>query len=166
TYNDERNDYHPHFHVLLAVNKSYFDDKQYYIKQERWLELWQQATKNLSITQVNVKKVHESNKKEIAEVAKYGAKDSDYLVSQEVFEVFYKALKGKQIIVYSWLFKEAMNLFKEGELDSYKELDPTRYVYAIMYNWGQSTYVEKEKRLLTGEEKKELNQFIDEMEVE
>src|SRR5699024_9973215 len=83
TYNDERDDYHPHLHVLLAVNKSYFDDKQYYIKQERWLELWQQATKNLSITQVNVKKVHESNKKEIAEVAKYGAKDSDYLVSQE-----------------------------------------------------------------------------------
>src|SRR5699024_10969712 len=70
TYNEERDDYHPHFHVLLAVNKSYFDDKDYYIKHERWLELWRKATKDPRITQVNVKKVHQDNKKEIAEVAK------------------------------------------------------------------------------------------------
>src|SRR5699024_11497002 len=25
TYNEERDDYHPHFHVLIAVNKSYFN---------------------------------------------------------------------------------------------------------------------------------------------
>lgn len=167
TYNKERNDYHPHFHVLIAVNKSYFTDKEYYIKHDRWLDLWRQVTKNPLITQVDVRKLRKNSKKEIAEVAKYGAKDSDYLVNQEVFDVFYQSLKGKQIIVYSGLFKDAMKLFKAGDLDKYKEVDTTRYVYAIMYNWGQSDYVEKERRLLTETEQKEINrQLIDDMEVE
>ena len=167
TYNQERNDYHPHFHVLIAVNKSYFNNKDYYITHDRWLALWQEVTRNPLITQVNVKKVRQNNKKEVAEIAKYGAKDSDYLVDQDIFGVFYKSLKGKQIIVYSGFFKEAMKLFKAGDLDKFKELDTTRYVYAIMYNWGQSEYIKSECRLLTENEQKEINrQLIDDMEVE
>lgn len=46
TYNQERDDYHPHFHVLIAVNRSYFTDKDYYISRDRWLELWFQVTDN------------------------------------------------------------------------------------------------------------------------
>lgn len=81
--------------------------------------------------------------------------------------VFYKALKGKRLIVYSGLFKDAMNLFKDGKLDEYKEKDTTKYVYAILYNWGQSKYIEQERRLLTEEEQKEINgQLFDEMEIE
>lgn len=81
--------------------------------------------------------------------------------------MFYKALKGKRLIVYSGLFKDAMNLFKDGKLDEYKEKDTTKYVYAILYNWGQSKYIEQERRLLTEEEQKEINgQLFDEMEIE
>lgn len=39
TYNKNRDDYHPHFHVLIAINKSYFTDKDYYISQSEWLNL-------------------------------------------------------------------------------------------------------------------------------
>lgn len=46
TNNEERDDYHPHFHVLIAGNKSYFNDKDNYIPRDRWFELWQQVTKN------------------------------------------------------------------------------------------------------------------------
>ena len=35
-------------------------------------------------------------RKEVYELAKYSAKDTDYLINREVFTVFYKALKGKQ----------------------------------------------------------------------
>lgn len=167
TYNEERNDYHPHFHVLIAVDKSYFNNNRAYIKRDRWLELWQQVTKNFMITQVDVRKVRDSKDDKVYEIAKYSAKDSDYLINQEVFEVFYKALKGKRLIVYSGLFKEAMTKFKNGELDEYKEKDLTKYVYAIMYNWGQKEYIEQERRLLTEDERKEINgQLIEEMEVE
>lgn len=163
TYNEERDDYHPHFHVLIAVNKSYFTDKDYYISRDRWLELWKQVTKNPLITQVDVRKVRNGRDEKVYEIAKYSAKDSDYLLNQEVFEVFYNALKGKKLIVFSGLFKEAMTKFKKGELDDYKEKDTTKYVYAIMYNWGNKKYLEMEKRLLTDDEMKEINgQLIDE----
>jgi plasmid rolling circle replication initiator protein Rep len=167
TYNKDRDDYHPHFHVLIVVDKSYFNNNRLYIKRDRWLELWQQSTKNNLITQVDVRKVRNLKDDRVYEIAKYSAKDSDYLINQDVFEVFYEALKGKRLIVYSGLFKEAMTKFKNGELDEYKEKDMTKYVYAIMYNWGQSQYIEKERRLLTEAEQKEINgQLLDEMEIE
>ncbi|MDO7865197.1 protein rep [Brochothrix thermosphacta] len=167
TYNEERDDYHPHFHVLIAVNKSYFTDTKQYISRDRWLELWQQVTKNPSITQVDVRKVRNGRDDKVYEIAKYSAKDSDYLQNQKVFETFYKALKGKRLIVFSGLFKEAMTKFKNGELDAYKEKDVTKYVYAIMYNWGDKKYLELEKRLLTDDELKEINgQLIDEKDVD
>ena len=103
----------------------------------------------------------------VYEVAKYSAKDSDYLINQEVFNVFYKALKGKRILSHSGLFKEAMTKFKAGELEKYKEKDTTKYVYALLYNWGKKEYIEEERRLLTEAEQKEINgQLLDEMEVE
>jgi len=167
TYNEERDDYHPHFHVLIAVNKSYFTDTKQYITRDRWLELWQEVTKNPLITQVDVRKVRNGRDDKVYEIAKYSAKDSDYLISQEVFEVFYKALKGKRLIVYSGLFKDAMTEFKNGELDGYKEKDVTKYVYAIMYNWGGKKYIELEKRYLTDDELEEINgKLIDEKEVD
>src|SRR5690625_3951370 len=156
TYNEERGDYRPHFHVLIAVDKNYFNNSWSYIKRDRWLELWQQVTKNPSITQVDVRKVRNSKDNKVFEIAKYSAKDSDYLINQEVFEVFYKVLKGKRLIVYSGLFKEAMNKFKNGKLDEYKEKDLTQYVYAIMYNWSREEYLEMEKRYLTDDEHKEM----------
>lgn len=167
TYNEDRDDYHPHFHVLIAVNKSYFTDKDYYISRDRWLKLWQEVTKNPLITQVDVRKVRNGRDDKVYEIAKYSAKDSDYLISQEVFEVFYKALKGKRLIVFSGLFKDAMTKFKNGELDGYKEKDVTKYVYTIMYNWGGKKYIELEKRYLTDEELEEINgKLIDEKEVD
>lgn len=167
TYNEERDDYHPHFHVLIAVNKSYFTQTTQYISRDRWLELWQKSTKNDMITQVDVRKVRNGRDEKVYEIAKYSAKDSDYLINQDVFEVFYNALKGKRLIVFSGLFKEAMTKFKNGELDDYKEKDTTKYVYAIMYNWGNKKYLEMEKRLLTDDEMKAINgQLIDEKDVE
>ena len=95
--------YHPHFHVLITVNKSYFTDTKQYINRDRWLELWQQSSRNNLITQVDVRRVRSSRDNKVFEIAKYSAKDSDYLINQEVFEVFYKALKGKRLIVSFWL---------------------------------------------------------------
>lgn len=166
TYNKERDDYHPHFHVMIAVNKSYFKSRDY-IKRNKWLELWKECMNDSSITQVDVKKMNTSDSNAIAEIAKYGAKDADYLISQEVFDIFYRSLKGKQLLTYSGAFKDALKLFNQGELEKYKELDLTEYVYALGYHWRDNSYTEIEKRLLTEEELKQVNnQLIEELEVE
>lgn len=168
TYNKERDDYHPHFHVILAVNKSYFTDTKAYIARDRWLELWQKSTKNNLITQVDVRKVKATdNKKEVSEIAKYSAKDSDYLEDEKVFDTFYKSLSGKRLIVYSGLFKDASKQYENKELEKYKELDPTQYIYQIFYHWGQQKYLETEKKLMTEDMQKEVNnQMLDEEDFE
>lgn len=131
TYNKKRDDYNPHFHVLIAVNKSYFKDTKSYISQKEWLNLWRDVTGMPEITQVQVQKIRQNNNKELYEMAKYSGKDSDYLINQKVFDAYYRSLKGKQVLVYSGLFKEARKLLKNGDLDYLKEIDPTEYIYQI-----------------------------------
>ena len=167
TYNQERNDYHPHFHVIVVVNKSYFKSRDY-INKKKFLKLWQECMNDNSITQVDVKKIDTTDKKAISEIAKYGAKDSDYLYSQDVFDVFYKALKGKQLITYSGAFKDGLNAFKEGLLDKYKEIDLTEYIYRICYSWNyqNANYIQMELKELSEKERNKINKkLIDEIEI-
>ncbi len=167
TYNKKRDDYNPHFHVLIAVNKSYFTDKRYYISQQEWLDLWRDVTGISEFTQVQVQKIRQNNNKELYEMAKYSGKDSDYLINQKVFDAFYKSLKGKQVLVYSGLFKEAKKKLKNGGLDYLKEIDPTEYIYQIFYIWKQKEYLTSELYDLTEQEKREINhKMIDEIEEE
>jgi len=167
TYNQKRDDYNPHFHVLIAVNKSYFKDTKAYISQKEWLEMWRDVTGNSEITQVHIQKVKQNNNKELYEMAKYSGKDSDYLINQKVFDAFYKSLKGKQVLVYSGLFKDARKKLKNGELDYLKEVDPTEYIYQIFYTWNKKEYLASEIFDLTESEKQEINhQMIDEIEEE
>lgn len=167
TYNKKRHDYNPHFHVLIAVNKSYFTDKRYYISQQEWLDLWRDVTGISEITQVQVQKIRQNNNKELYEMAKYSGKDSDYLINQKVFDAFYNSLKGKQVLVYSGLFKEAKKKLKNGDLDYLKEIDPTEYIYQIFYIWKQKEYLASELYDLTEQEKREINhKMIDEIEEE
>ena len=172
TYNSDvssksYNTYHPHFHVVIAVNKTYFKKSDLYISQQRWLELWQEATGDSSITQVDVRKSKSNNLKEVYELAKYSAKDSDYLISRPVFNVFYKALKGKQLIVFSGLFKDANTMYENGELDYYKVSDEIEYVYMMCYQWKQREYENTKIRELTPQEKKQFNKnLVDVIEID
>ena len=161
------NTYNPHFHIVIAVNKSYFNKPDLYISRERWLELWQLSTGDKTITQVDVRKAKLNDYKEVYELAKYSAKDSDYLVSRPVFEIFYKALKGKQVLVFSGLFKDAHKMYKLGELDCYKKQNDIEYVYKLYYNWYKNKYENTKCVELTDEENKKINKrLIDEIEVE
>ena len=172
TYNSDMSSksydtYHPHFHVVIAVNKTYFKKSDLYINQQRWLELWQEATGNSSITQVDVRKSKSNNLKEVYELAKYSAKDTDYLVSRPVFEIFYKALKGKQVLVFSGLFKDAHKMYKLGELDIYKKQSDIEYVYKLYYNWYKNEYENTKCIELTEEEKVKINKkLVDEIEID
>lgn len=167
TYNAQTDTYHPHFHVIIATNKSYFKDTKVYISQKTWLSLWQKVNKDFSITQVDIRKIKANNGKEILELAKYGAKDSDYLSSQKVFDVFYKNLKGRQILVFSGLFNSVKKKFENGELDYLKEVDLTQYIYKIFCLWNKKEYIENEIRYLNEEEKERYNsKLFDEIEVE
>lgn len=157
TYNQKRNDFHPHIHMLIAVNKSYFTEKSLYVSQHKWQEIWKKCKKDNSITQVHVKKANESSFKELA---KYEAKDFDMLgYSQEVFDVFYKALKGRKTLTFNGCFQEAKKSYKKNELDEYKEVDNTEYVdtFFHIFNHSKAKYNFVRERPMTEEELKKFN---------
>lgn len=163
TYNRKRDDYHPHYHVLLAVNKSYFDSRSY-ISRARWLKLWQECKQDPTITQVDVRKY---KSKDTFEITKYIAKDSDYLYNKHVFKTFYMSLKGKRLLSYSGVFRDASKLYDAGELDYLLDVDTIEYIYSFYMHWSGDDYDISETRELTEEEYQKYNKkFITEIEVD
>lgn len=167
TYNAQRDDYHPHYHVMIAVNPSYFKSRDY-LSQQDWLNLWRKAKRDYSIVSVDVRKVDDKNVfKSILELSKYLSKDSDYLHSEKVFKVFYDNLKGKRYMAYSGAFREAKKLFDSGDLDYLKDIDTIKYIYKIYYIWSISDYSIKQVIEMSEEEQAKFNyQFKNEEDIE
>lgn len=152
--------YHTHFHVLMAVNKSYFKSRDY-IKQEKWLEMWRECMEDDSITQLDIRKVRPSANSEngaVLEVAKYSAKSDEMYSSKSTFEVFYKALKHRQLITYNGYFKDYVKKFKNKELEHYKQKDETVYTHMLTSLWKTSKY-ENMLSELSADEYNEINKL-------
>ena len=181
TYNSKKDTYHPHYHVLICVDKSYFRGKKY-IKHNRWLKMWREAKQDDNITNVHVAKVKDSDEENVyTEISKYTAKDSDYLnekskkkklreseqeKQKEIFGFFYDSLKGRQVITYNKIFKDLAKKYDTGELDYLKEIDETKYVYRVIYKWYKDHYEELEITELTDEEINDMNNLIDGIDIE
>ena len=163
TYNRDRNDFHPHYHVLLAINKSYFDSRNY-IPRARWLKLWQECKQDPTITQVDVRKY---KGKDVFEITKYIAKDSDYLYNEYVFKTFYLSLKGKRLLSYGGVFKDAALKYDRGELDYLLDTDTIEYIYKFYMRWLGVDYDISETKELTEDEYIKFNKsLIKEIEVD
>lgn len=110
------NTYHPHFHVVLVVDKSYFskyEDK--YINQSQWLKLWRSVMQDNSITQVNIKTIKSTDDNfnhALAEVSKYSVKDADYIIphqwklSQETVKTLDLALHRRRLVAFGGIVKQ------------------------------------------------------------
>lgn len=156
--NPQYNTYNPHVHIILAVESDYFNHG--FISQSEWLEMWQQCMDNPNITQVDVRKVRKGAKSvegAVLEVAKYTAKGSDLYHSERVFDVFYGALKGRQLLVYSGVFKDYAKKYEQGLLDEFKKTDEAVYTHLLTTLWNNSKY-EGKLRELTEEEFQRYNE--------
>jgi plasmid rolling circle replication initiator protein Rep len=133
TYNGKRDDYHPHYHVLLCVPPSYF--KKNYISQSTWLQLWREATRNDLITQVDVRRVKPNPKRSdstsietaAAEVGKYATKPSnylcelpngEYLASGKIIRELAECISGRRLVAFGGLMKEHMQKLSLQDVES------------------------------------------------
>lgn len=122
--------YHPHFHCILMVNKSYFNKPEIYIPQYQWTNLWQDCLKVDYTPVVNVKAFttasKELTKKSVAESAKYTVKDNDYLVEQDeeltdsAVMILNSALKCRRLVAFGGELKK---IHKELNLDDAEKGD-------------------------------------------
>ena len=131
TKNQERNDFHPHFHILLMVPPEYFHkNSPIYITHEKWLKLWQEAKRDSSITQVDIRAIKEKGEGKleaiIAEVAKYATKPSSYIVKdkngkpivdEKALEDLHYGLRGRRTIGYGGYFKKVRKKIKLLKLE-------------------------------------------------
>ncbi len=155
--NPTYNSFHPHFHILVAVNKSYFTSRDF-ISRAEWLDMWKECMEDDSITQVDAKKVSTTGKSNaVLEIAKYSAKGNDLFYSETVFDTFYTALKKRQLLVYGGMMKDYAKLFKNGDLDKYKKTDEDEYTHMLRSIWKVSKY-ENILRQFTPEEYEKYNQ--------
>lgn len=157
--NPQYNTYNPHVHMILSVKKSYFNGKNF-ISRDEWLEMWQSCMQDERITQLDVRKVRKGAKGmqgAVLEVAKYTAKGNELYHSERVFDTFYTALKGRQLLVYSGIFKDYSKKYEQGLLDDFKHKDETVYTHLLRSLWKSSKY-ENAMRELTEEEFKQYNE--------
>lgn len=143
THNTDRKDrwydtYHPHLHVLLCVNPSYFKSTAY-IKQEDWVDLWQHYIKQEDPPQVDIHLVKpkgdqpqdgdpadleaESLGKAVAEVTKYASKPGCYLLPGDLdlttstVVTLASALHGRRLAAWGGLCKEVAQLLQLDSLE-------------------------------------------------
>jgi plasmid rolling circle replication initiator protein Rep len=159
TYNEERNDYHPHFHLVVAVNKSYFTSRDYMSKR-RLLELWQRATRNPNITQVDIKPCRMDTIKQVMELATYSAKQGDLYSSKEVFDGFYEGLFRKKLLVYNGIFKEYKKKIDTGEVDPAQVIELNQLLEEatkeFYLQWEKDNYLIADERELPEERRKKF----------
>ncbi len=166
TYNKENDTYHPHFHMILAVDNSYFTQSRIYLSQNDWTELWKSCLKVDYTPIVDVRRIKENKEKDfgkvVAETAKYTVKPEDFLIrdekgnikenlTDEVVKTLDEALHRKRLTAFGFIFKEVhkeLNLddTEEGDLtntDNEDELrnDLTDIILRYQWNIGIKNYV-------------------------
>ncbi|MED4518565.1 protein rep [Bacillus subtilis] len=165
TKNHDEDTYHPHFHVLLPVKKSYFTGKNY-VKQADWTSLWKKAMKLDYTPIVDIRRVKGKAKidaeqiendvreammeqKAVLEISKYPVKDTDVVRGNKVTEdnlntVFYldDALAARRLIGYGGILKEIhkeLNLgdAEDGDLVKIEEEDDevANGAFEVMAYW-------------------------------
>lgn len=167
TYNAERNDFHPHFHAIVAVDKSYFKSRNY-LSKKRLLELWQRSKRDDSITQVDIKPVKMNSVEEVLEIATYSTKQSELYFNKEVFDVFYEALKGRQLITYNGLFKDYRSLQRKNELNIQEipELQRVKEKAECQMNYIWAKEIQEYTQMNEVEVQEEVYFYVIEMQIE
>lgn len=155
TYNHENNTYHPHIHMLIAVNEDYFSNKEKYINQDELVNIWKDCCK-LDYTPIcDIRKVSNTDKG-VVETLKYSLKPSEY---NESLKAFYYILSGRRLISFNGIFakrrKELKLLDFENNLlddiDFKNKINKTYDVYKLdvtggLYKFYQTYKLEEEKK--------------------
>ena len=120
TYNADQQTYHPHFHILFVVNKSYFTSRDY-VKQAKWLKLWREVTGDERITQVDVRRLKNSADKGAGRsrgVHRQGLRIHAFAGGfRRIFTTPARATN----LTYNGLFTTGNKLFKAKQLNQFRE---------------------------------------------
>lgn len=103
---------HPHFHIILSVNKSYFKGKTY-ISSSKWAEMWKKCLRVDYVPVVDVRKIKQDKNgnlesKAIVETLKYTTKVESLISDQNWFLELTRQLFKKRFIDTGGIFKDVL----------------------------------------------------------
>jgi plasmid rolling circle replication initiator protein Rep len=143
--------FHPHFHLLIAVRRSYFENL--YIKQDEWKEMWKNALKvdydpSVDVRIINSKDNNDPIAKVVAEAFKYPMKSKVLdVLSWQQFQELTKQLRGLRFISYGGILKdyrEALNLddVEDGDLiyEDKKDADVWKKIADMVFEYRTGDY--------------------------
>lgn len=104
---------HPHFHVLMLVNSSYFQGTQY-ISHKNWIEMWKKALRvdydpNVDVRAIKTDKDDVRRFEIIAEIAKYTVKPSDLIEDPQWLLEYTKQVHKMRSISIGGVLKEYLS---------------------------------------------------------
>jgi plasmid rolling circle replication initiator protein Rep len=111
-YNKKTDEFHPHIHAVVFVDKDYFSTKNY-METAEWARLWKISLGVDYMPICDIRSVDNSKdkRKSIAEVAKYTVKDKQIATGNKVLTdhlvgILSKALKGRRLYAYGGILKK------------------------------------------------------------
>lgn len=121
--------YHPHMHVIFAVDPSYFwKSNAYYCTFERLQEIWKQAAQLGYDPEVSVNAIKENSAesvtKAIAEICKYSVKSNDYIIpddwdlSVDTVRTLDRELAGRRFISFGGIFRKVHKLLHLDDMET------------------------------------------------
>ena len=148
--------YHPHYHVVFAVPKSYFTSRNY-LSREKFAEMWKSCMQSDIDLQVKVNAVKPERKGDgtvrgaIREVTKYPMKDTEYLTGDFDYDArtvadLERELHDLRFVSMGGAFRRAhaeLNLtdYDDPEADAPENRDASKLV-AYVWRTGVTRYDE------------------------
>lgn len=132
TYNTRTREMHPHIHAILAVKPSYFTNRNNYLSQQQWVQLWQEAARLDYAPSVDVRAIDATSPKIVAEASKYSAKLSNIVreyenpeeseLAEHALESMYLALRGRRLIALTGIFRDAKRALRQEDTETRSDL--------------------------------------------
>lgn len=141
---------HPHFHILMIVNSSYFTSR-YYLSQARWTEMWKKALRVEYTPVVDIRKVKAKNNQlsalqsAIYETVKYSVKHTELTSkSDEDFRNIIEQTHRMRFFSTGGILKRAINFVKcDDDLINLNEEQEASWVEIgeFLYKWEAGNYL-------------------------
>lgn len=156
-YKTNGNTYHPHLHVLIALNEKFNKNTRKYVTKADWFNLWQKYRPDVKIDAeygVEVDYLKTNRHQACIKVAKYIAKPlEDHLINQECFETMTTTLKGRRLLELTGIFRELGKNFENGKLNQYIQKNTIHYTHLMQSTWHfKNKMYQSETRALTEDE--------------
>lgn len=151
TYNARARTYHPHLHILVMIDKSYFTDTKKYLTKTKLAEVWQKALGVDYLPSVDIRATYNTSANTVAEVSKYSVKSSE-IQNAYILRAYDKAFYKRRLKSFTGLFREIRNdvlrEWKSGKRTiSLSEIQGNKNIIANLYKWdffrGQFRLAEK-----------------------